>query len=162
MKIRANPQAPHSETSRHHLRKLLTQFVSYVAVGGVAFVVDLGTLYLLTEFFGIYYIASATAGFLLGLIVNYLLCVIWIFDFRAIEKAAHEFGLFAAIGIVGLLLNNLLIYLLTEFVGIHYVISKMIAAALVLVFNFALRRQLLFSNNRYARRLSGRSAVENL
>ena len=144
-----------------HWRKLLTQFVSYVAVGGVAFVVDFGALYMLTEFFGLYYIASATAGFLLGLLINYLLCILWIFDFRAVEKASHEFGLFAAIGIAGLLLNNLLIYLLTESAGFHYLISKMGAAALVLIFNFALRRQLLFSNNSFARRLVGRGNIEN-
>lgn len=160
MKIHPDLQPATLNTETEHRRKLLVQFISYLIVGGIAFAIDFGTLFLLTDFFGIYYILSATAGFLLGLIVNYLLCVFWIFDFRAIEKAIHEFGLFAVIGIAGLLLNNLLIYLLTEAAGLYYLISKMVAAALVLVFNFTLRRQLLFSNNRYARALAGRDTAE--
>lgn len=139
------------------LQKLIVQFLSYIAVGGTAFAIDFGVLYFLTEHVGIYYIVSATAGFLVGLVVNYLLCIFWIFDFRAINKASHEFGLFAVIGIVGLLLNNTLIWSLTELAGFHYLVSKLIAATLVLVFNFTLRRQLLFSNNRFARSLAGRT-----
>lgn len=129
-------------------------------VGGAAFIIDFGLLYFLTEHLGVHYLLSATAGFLAGLAANYLLCVLLIFDFRAISKATHEFVLFAAIGIAGLLLNNTLIWLLTELAGFHYLASKLIAAALVLVFNFALRRQLLFSNNRLARRLARRAFAE--
>lgn len=141
----------------HQLQKLLIQFLRYAAVGGAAFVVDFSMLYFLTEHLGVYYIGSATAGFLAGLVVNYLLCVFLIFDFRAINNPTHEFGIFAAIGIAGLVLNNSLIWSLTELAGFHYLASKLVAAVLVLVFNFTLRRQLLFSNNRFARRLAGRT-----
>lgn len=136
--------------------KLLRQFISYIAVGGIAFVVDFGVLFFLTEHIGIHYIVSATAGFLAGLVVNYLLCISLIFDFRAIERTSHEFALFAAIGIVGLLLNDALIWLLTELADYHYLISKLLAAAMVLILNFTLRRRLLFSDTSIARRLAGR------
>lgn len=145
---------------RRPLQKLLIQFLSYVLVGGTAFVVDFSILYFLTESLGVYYIASATAGFLVGLVINYLLCILLIFDFRAMSRATHEFGLFAAIGIAGLMLNNLLIWMLTELAGLHYLASKLVAAAVVLVFNFTLRRQLLFSNNRLARRLAGHTLAK--
>ncbi|MFC5300310.1 GtrA family protein [Azospira restricta] len=149
-----------TDANRRPRQKLLAQFLSYVAVGGTAFVVDFGVLYFLTEHLGVHYLGSATAGFLTGLVVNYLLCIVLIFDFRAIDKAAHEFGLFAVIGIAGLLLNNSLLWLLTELAGFHYLASKLVAAALVLIFNFTLRRQLLFSDNRLARRLGGRKFAE--
>ncbi|MCK6404954.1 MAG: GtrA family protein [Rhodocyclaceae bacterium] len=137
--------------------KLLQQFISYVAAGGIAFVVDFGVLYFLTDHLDIHYLASATAGFLVGLVVNYLLCISLIFDFRAVERTPHEFGLFAAIGIAGLILNNALIWLFTELAGFHYLVSKLFAAGLVLLFNFTLRRRLLFSDNLVARRLSSRN-----
>jgi len=121
------------------------QFAKYVVVGGVAFVIDFLTLYLLTEWSGIYYILSATAGFTAGLISNYLLCLAWIFQHRAVSNPAHEFAIFGIIGIAGLLINNALIFGLTEWGGVHYLVSKLIAAALILVFNFSLRRQILFS-----------------
>lgn len=129
---------------------ILLQFSKYVVVGGAAFVIDFLTLYCLTEWFGIYYIASASIGFLAGLIFNYGFCLVWIFDHRAIEKPAHEFIIFSTIGIVGLILNNAIIYALTEFAGLYYLISKLLAAAVILMFNFVLRRQILFTKREVA------------
>lgn len=124
------------------------QFVRYALVGGLAFVVDFATLYVLTDFFLVHYLISATVGFLLGLATNYALCVVWIFDYRALQNKLHEFTVFSVIGLAGLVLNNGVMYLLTDISGLHYLGSKLVAAALGLVFNFALRRQILFTERR--------------
>lgn len=124
---------------------LARQFLSYVGVGGVAFAVDFGVLFLLTSIVGLHYLLSATIAFLLGLVVNYLLCLAWVFNFRRMENWLHEFTMFGAIGLAGLVLNNLLLFFLTEFAGLYYLLSKIIAAAFILIFNFSLRRWLLFT-----------------
>ena len=130
--------------------KLFRQFVQYLLVGGAAFVIDFSTLYLLTSHAGMHYLASATVGFLLGLLTNYVLCIWWIFDFRAVENRLHEFVIFAVIGGAGLVLNNLLLFGLTEWAGTHYLLSKVVAAALILIFNFSLRRVMLFTDRKRA------------
>lgn len=124
---------------------LFRQFAQYVLVGGLAFCIDFATLFLLAKHGGVHYLTAATAGFLLGLLANYLLCIAWIFDQRTLDNRSHEFAIFAAIGIVGLALNNLIIFALTEWIGIHYLYSKLVAAALILIFNFGLRKSLLFT-----------------
>ena len=128
------------------------QFLAYSAIGGMAFLADFTALYLLTDHFHLHYLISASASFLLGLIVNYLLCIGCVFKYRAIANNLHEFTLFSVIGLVGLILNNALLYVLTDGAGLHYLFSKAIAAGGVLVFNFSARRHFLFSNNAYARR----------
>lgn len=125
-------------------RQLQLQFAKYLVVGGIAFAADFVTLFALTHFIGWHYLASASAGFLLGLGINYMLCLAWIFDERAITNRAFEFTIFAAIGLVGLLLNDLLIWLLTEWGNLYYLLSKAIAAGFILIFNFSLRRKILF------------------
>ncbi len=125
-------------------RKLIRQFAQYILVGGLAFVVDFVTLFILTDGLGLHYLTSASLAFLLGLGVNYLLCVAWIFDFRAVARRSHEFAIFGLIGIAGLALNNAIMWLLTGRLGVHYLMSKIVAAALILIFNFALRRSILF------------------
>ena len=127
------------------ITELAHQFLKYVLVGGIAFILDFTTLFALTEFAGLYYLVSASCGFVLGLAVNYLLCIRWIFSFRSLTNASHEFALFALVGVLGLLLNNALLYVQTEFLGFHYLASKLVAAAVILMFNFSLRRYLLFS-----------------
>lgn len=46
---------------------LLIQFVRYFFVGGFAFIVDFGLLYILTEYAGLHYLLSATLSFIAGL-----------------------------------------------------------------------------------------------
>lgn len=120
------------------------QFMRYLLVGGLSFVVDFATLFALTHFLGLHYLVSATIGFLFGLATNYALCIVWIFDYRALQNRLHEFIVFSGIGLAGLLLNNLIMYLLTDLAGLHYLGSKLVAAAMVLIFNFGMRRQMLF------------------
>lgn len=121
------------------------QFIRYVGVGGLSFVVDFAALYVLTEHLGWHYLVSATVAFLAGLMTNYLLCLAWVFDFRRMANPLHEFLVFGAIGLAGLAMNNLLLWLLTDFAGLYYLFSKLFAAAFILFFNFFLRRWMLFS-----------------
>ncbi|MDD3381510.1 MAG: GtrA family protein [Rugosibacter sp.] len=128
------------------ISSLLTrQFIRYLYVGGLSFLVDFACLYYLTEHIGMHYLISATLAFSLGLTTSYLLCLAWVFDFRRMPNRWHEFMVFSAIGLFGLFLNNLLLWLLTEYAGLYYLVSKIIATAAILFFNFSLRRWLLFS-----------------
>lgn len=127
------------------MSRLVHQFSRYLLAGGSAFVVDFATLYFLTERLGFHYLVSATVAFLCGLLVNYLTCILWIFDYRRLNRRWQEAGLFVAIGIAGLGLNNLLLFGLTEGLGVHYLLSKTLTAGLVLLFNFFLRRGILFT-----------------
>ena len=128
------------------VERLIRQFLQYVLVGGVAFFVDFATLFVLTDVARIHYLMSASCGFALGLVINYLLCVRWIFEFRSIANVSHEFAIFSLIGLAGLLLNNVVLYLLTDLWGVYYLTSKLISAAIILFFNFSLRRYLLFTD----------------
>lgn len=130
------------------MSQVTRQFGQYVLAGGLAFLFDFAALFLLTEHVGLHYLVSASIAFLLGLATNYLLCIVWIFDYRALKNQAHEFAIFSMIGVAGLLLNNVLMFLLTELVGLHYLASRTQAALLILFFNFSLKRFLLFSESK--------------
>ncbi|MDR1820487.1 MAG: GtrA family protein [Methanobrevibacter sp.] len=120
------------------------QFFRYIFVGGIAFVVDFGLLYILTEYLGIFYILSATISFIFGLIVNYILSLIWVFNKRKLNNRVHEFAIFTLVGIVGLGLNNLIMYFFTEILLVYYLFSKIISQVFVLLWNFFVRRYALF------------------
>jgi putative flippase GtrA len=123
---------------------LLQQFARYLVVGGLAFVVDFGLLYLLTEFAGLHYLISAAIAFLFGLLTNYFLSLLWVFDRRTMENVAMEFVIFTAIGIVGLGLNEVIIWFVREKMHFHYMIGKAISAGIVLIWNFGARKSVLF------------------
>jgi putative flippase GtrA len=130
---------------------VLIQLLRYAVVGGVAFAVDIGALIALTEMAGWHYLASAAAGFGLGVATNYVLSVLWVFNERMVHNKTAEFLMFLVLGVFGLGLNELTLYLLTGLAGAHYAVSKVVATALTFAWNFASRKILLFTAARTIR-----------
>ena len=129
---------------KHPTDKTSIQFLRYMFVGGAAFIVDFGSLYILTDIFGIYYLISAAIAFLLGLVANYLLSISWVFNKRTLDSKSMEFGIFTFIGIIGLGINEFFIWFFTAEVGFYYLISKIISTVIILFWNFFARKYILF------------------
>ena len=127
------------------LRNIFIQLFRYTLVGGLAFLVDFSLLYILTDYLHIHYMISAAISFICGLIVNYLVSLYWVFSTRVVKKVQIEFIIYSAIGIGGLFLNELILWLCTDVIQIYYLFSKIISAAFVYLFNFFMRRQMLFN-----------------
>jgi putative flippase GtrA len=132
--------------------RTLGEFIRYAFFGSFAFIVDFGTLVLLTEYAGVHYLTAAAIGFVAGLTAIYFLSVSLIFRWRTYDDRALEFGFFAVCGIVGLGLNQALMYLLTDAAALHYIAAKVITAAIVLIWNFGSRKFLLFRQTDAAER----------
>ena len=132
------------------LKKLIVEFIKYCFVGGLAFLGDIGTIFVCKEYIlssfsnGLY--LSVIIGFIVGLTVNYILSVIFVFT-GAKEAVKGEqvifFIQFAVIGVIGLLMTEGLMFLGVEFLKINYLIVKIFAAGVVLVWNYGARKYLI-------------------
>jgi len=121
------------------------QLFRYTFVGGFAFIIDFGTLFLLTKYLHFYYLISAGIAFTFGIVINYILSVKWVFDKRTIERKWLEFLLFILIGLTGLALNQLFLWVLTDIFFIYYLLSKLITSFVLYFWNFMIRKILLFN-----------------
>ena len=121
------------------------QLIRYLFAGGVAFVVDVSILYVLTEFAHIHYMISSTISFTVGLIISYLISILWVFDEKRIEKKTVELTVFAAIGGVGLVLTSSFMWLFTSILLLHYLFSKILTTAIVFLWNFLAKKRILFT-----------------
>lgn len=122
-----------------------SQLLFSVVTSMLSFGLDFGALAFLTEVVRLHYLVSAAFSFILGTSLSYVLSILFVFDLRRFASPALEFGLFALVGVVGLGLNELLLWTLTDVLGIYYLISKVAAASLVFVWNFGARKLILFS-----------------
>ena len=120
------------------------QLLRSMGVSLVAFAVDFAVLALLTEVARLHYLLSAGISFLLGTSVGYFLSILWVFPVRRYSSRVVEYALFIFVGLVGLGLNEVLLWALTEKVGIYYLASKAIAASVIFFWNFSARKFLLF------------------
>lgn len=121
------------------------QLALSVVVSMLSFALDFGVLVFLTEVAHLYYLISAGISFVLGATMSYALSILFVFEMRRFSSRLLEYGLFMLVGIVGLGLNEVLLWALTEKIGFYYLVSKIIAAALVFFWNFAARKGVLFS-----------------
>lgn len=121
------------------------QYIRSFIAGGVATLVDMTFLFVLTEFVRIHYQVSAAFGFVSGLIILYLLNVLWIFPERKYQSRKVEFIIFSLIGLIGIVFNGIIIYIGVEIMHQWYIIAKIISAFAVFTLNFILRKILLFS-----------------
>lgn len=120
------------------------QFLRYGFVGGLAFGVDFGSLWLFTGVLGVHYLVSAALAFGLGLLTNYGLSIAWVFKAHRSASRWEEFLGFAVIGLAGLGFNELGLWLLTGRLGLDYRLAKLLTTVLVFFWNFIARKYLLF------------------
>ena len=122
----------------------LAEFLRYFLVSVVSLGTDFLFLYLLTSLAGFHYLVSAVFSYLAGMVVNYFLSTYWVFTSRKISNRGAEFSVFAIIGILGLGVNELLLWLLTEVVMLHYMISRIFSAGIGYVWKYIVRKYFLF------------------
>ncbi len=125
------------------MKKLLKQFAKFGVVGLIAFIIDYGLMVLLTEVFGVNYLLSATISFTVSVIFNYLASMRYVFTHKDGMSRRREFVIFVVLSIIGLGLNDLLMWLATGLAGISYLVSKIFATAVVMVYNFITRKVFL-------------------
>ena len=128
-------------------KSLLGQFLRYLVTGGLAFVVDFGLFALCLYVFDWHYLLANLVGLVAGLVLNYTMSIVWVFTAceRALEKRkVMEFSLFALVGIAGVGINQLLMLLMVGVFDWNEMVSKMVAAVLVLMWNFGARKLMLF------------------
>lgn len=119
---------------------LFKDMFKYGLVSFFALAVDIGLLYFLVEYAGVHHITAATVSFIGGLIINYNLARLFVFKNSKLPLR-QEFILYALIGIVGLALNDFIIFLLV-LLKVWYMYAKAVSVAVVFFFNFFGRRRL--------------------
>ena len=125
------------------MERLIQQIAKFGAVGILATLLDYGLLFALTEWAGLYYLLSSMLSFSISTIFNYVASVRWVFAVNQKYSKTRNFVLFVILSIIGLGLNALAMWLGVEFLHWHYMIVKVGATALVMVWNFITRKKVL-------------------
>lgn len=130
--------------------------IRFALVGAVATVFDYAVLLSLYELLHISQWISVAAGYGVGLLVCYVLSIVWVFPYRSISNKRWEFALFMIIGVIGLVLTELAVEAalrimpfmpqLTAHLSASMRISaaKLIAIIVVFFFNFWARKATMF------------------
>ena len=125
------------------IKKLLEQLVKFGIVGVIATLLEWIIFYICTNQPKIHYSISTIIGFSISTIFNYWASVKWVFDVNKEKSEKLNFILFVVLSIVGLGLNELILWICIEKFAIYNMIGKVIATGIVMVFNFITRKLFL-------------------
>ncbi len=114
---------------------LFWKFLKFGVVGFSGVFVDFGVTWLCREKLRLNQYVANSIGFLCAVVSNYILNRIWTFQSQD-PAVATQFSKFLLASLVGLALNNGIIYLLNERLKINFYVAKLVATAVVTVWNF--------------------------
>jgi putative flippase GtrA len=130
------------------MKTVVQEAIRYSAVSACALIIDITVLFILVHYLAWWYVAGATASFLVGLLFGYVLSITLVFKYRRLQDPRVEFASFVGIGLVGVAINAAVMTLGVTILGVHYLIAKCGAAGFTFVWNFVARRQFLFVQRR--------------
>ena len=122
---------------------LLIQIFKFGIVGVIATLIDFAFLYIFKEFCKFPVILSNTLWFCISVVYNYWASVKWVFDVNEEKDPRKNFIIFIIFSVLGLLLNDLIMHISIDKFNIYYMLSKIIATAIVMIFNFVTRKLFL-------------------
>ena len=124
-------------------RVLILKFLKFCVVGFSGMVVDFGVTWLCKEKFKWNKYVSNSLGFVLAATNNYIWNRWWTFQSDN-ANIPIEYGKFLVISVIGLGLNNLVVYLLHEKLKLSFYFAKLIAIGVVTVWNFVMNYRFTF------------------
>jgi len=126
------------------MKKLFAQIFKFGFVGGLCFIIEYVILILLTDKFGVHVLISNVIAFSVSVTVNYILSMKFVFESDDKADKKKEFVKFIVLSIIGLGINQLVMWIGNITVGVKwYKITKIAATAVVMVYNFITRKLLM-------------------
>lgn len=111
------------------------KFLKFCTVGFSGLAIDFGITYLAKEKLKLNKYVANSLGFSIASTSNYFLNKVWTFH-DTNPDAITQFSKYIFIALIGLLLNNLIIYLLVNKKEVTFYWAKLIAIGIVVFWNF--------------------------
>lgn len=132
------------------IKKILYKFrhlILYGIIGSFSSGLDFLIYTLLVQIAGLQYIVANCISVLGGITTSFILNRNY--NFKVKDHAKRRFSIFLTVGLCGLLMSNIILYLCIDVWSMDKLISKLLSIVLVVLFQFLINKYFTFkpSNN---------------
>lgn len=121
------------------------EFYKYLIVGGLAFLADFSIYTTLVNFGNVNYLIANLIAYSIGFVIVFYLNTSWVFEFRKYKGKKRELIIFILIALTALGISELVLLLSVGYLDVEQHLGKIFSQVVVVVFNFILRKKILFS-----------------
>lgn len=119
----------------------------YFIVGGISTAIDFVIFFSLIEFFNFHWFYSSLVSFNISTIFNYFLSITFVFISGVKFGRGKEFFFVFLVSIIGLIINQIFLYILINCIFMNLFLSKIITTGIVFSWNYFSRLFLVFNDN---------------
>lgn len=117
----------------------------YYLVGAIGVFVNLGILYALKEYVGLWYLASSAIAIYVSMTTNFLLNKAWTFNDTMVKQSTlFMYFKFVGISIAGMLIQLGFNYIFVNEMRMYYLFAAFISIIIASGINFMLNRKITF------------------
>ena len=114
---------------------MIFKFIKFSAVGFSGLIIDFGITFFCKEKILLNKYVANTIGFIIAASSNYIFNRIWTFSSNN-HEILIEFSTFITISIIGLLINNSILWIAINKMKNNFYFSKMVAIGITTIWNF--------------------------
>jgi len=119
----------------------LIRFIKFGIVGGSGIFINMGFLWFFTEIVGLYYLISSVLAIALAMISNFIWNDLWTWRDRGepgFKAYLTRMAKFILVSSIAAYIGNLgVLWILTHFFDVHYLISNLIGIAIGTILNYS-------------------------
>lgn len=124
------------------LYRKLRNLILYGVIGSFTSTLDFLVFTMLSKYVGIYYLIANCISVLVGITTSFLLNRAY--NFKVKDKTVRRFSIFLTVGLCGMLLSNLILWVGIDKMGGDEMLVKLVSIVLVVFFQFLLNKYVTF------------------
>ncbi len=121
----------------------IKQILRFVITGALSAGLEFLTLIILVEHYQINILSANVVAFIVANVLNYALSRSWVFE-KGRHSTSKEFIAFVIVATIGLGLNQLIMWIMVDYMAVYYQIAKIFAIGVVVIWNFVAKKKLVF------------------
>ncbi len=112
------------------------RILRFLITGSSGAALNIGLLFIFTEFFGWWYLVSATAAFLLSIIFGFSAHKLWTFKDSSTDRIPGQFSIYFGLMLFNLIANGAILYTIVEKFGVWYILGQAITSIIIAIWSF--------------------------
>jgi putative flippase GtrA len=124
--------------------KTFIQLVKYGVTGLLSLFTYVFLIYILTDYFGVWKYYSITVSYIAVFWLNFLISKFWTFKEKQTNSMKKQLLYYSILFTINLGATYVIVHILTDIIGVYYLLSTIFCNCLIVGWNFILYKKLIY------------------